>query len=446
MSLIQEALKRQEEEQKKANESKSISEAISDDVKLKLTPEDTKSQPDIIDVSTPEDSPVVDSISDDNDELDDFILPDDFSMDSFDDSTQDTSSLLIKDDVEKAPSSLLAKKEEFAFDPSDETEKKPLSPPQEGLGSLKLQNKEAPKKLYEDPVEKESSKKSKKKKKKVSEAPPPPSGTAVHPALNNTGGEEESSDKKSTFKVVLVIILFLILIGAGVYYGLSLIGVDVDTSNITKYIPGQESINKKLTGSSPEDWKKGSIKVSKVVDNPKSTAGKAIKKADAAAQGLQQAQKQEDTVTETLTSSGSERVEKEDVNNTTAVNQKTTPSETVSDTKSAEKSLADKYDNLSMTERIKAKLEAKRLEEERLKQVQQSEETTEKNIVWPSVSLSGTIGLSKSGAAIFDKSNIVNVGETYKGMKLIDVIKNKKRGVTLEYEGETRFLATGQSL
>ncbi len=444
MSLIQEALKRQEEEQKKANDSKSISEAISEDVKLKLAPQDAASNPDVIPVSTSENRPVADSLSDDNNSLDDFILPDDFSMDGFDEHTQENPPSLIKDDVEKSQPSLLSKKEELPFDPSFETGKKPLAPPQEGLGSLKLQNKEAPKKLYEDPADNEAAKKP--KKKKVSDAPTPASGTAVHPALNNAGGDEGRCDKKSTFKVVLVIIIFLFLIGAGIYYGLSLIGVDVDTSSITKYFPTQESINKKPTESSPEDLNKGEIKVSKVVDNPTSTAGKLIRKADAAAQDLQKAQKQEGVVTETLTSSESKIVEKDDVNKTTAVNQNILPSETASQTKSAEQSLADKYQNSRMTERIKAKLEAKRLEEERLKQVQQSAETTEKNVVWPSVSLSGTIGLNKSGAAIFDKSNIVNVGETYKGMKLIDVIKDKKSGVTLEYEGETRFLATGQSL
>jgi len=449
MSLIQEALKRQEEDQKKANDDQSISEAISDDVELTLKPKEPISHSDIIEVSTPEDSPIVDSILDDNDGLDDFILPDGFSMDSLDNvqdtpDTPDTPALLIKDDVEETPS-LLAKKEELEFNPTVESKKESLAPP-ESLGSLKLQNKAAPKKLYENPVEKEPAKKLKKKK-KVVEAEPPPSGTAVHPALNNTDDStEESSDKKSTFKVILVVILFLILIGAGIYYGLSLMGVDIDMSSITKYIPGKEILNKTSTVSSSDDLNKGTIKVSKVVDNPKSTAGKAIHKANVAAQDLQQAQKQEGSVTESLPSSEAKTVEKSDVKDTPTVNPETTTSVDPVGKKAAEKSLSDKYQNSRMTERIKAKLEAKRLEEERLQKVQQKTDPIEKNVVWPSVALSGTIGLSKSGAAIFDKSNIVNVGETYKGMKLIDVTKDKKSGVILEYEGQTRFLATGQSI
>jgi len=444
MSLIQEALKRQEEDQKKANDNKSISEAISDDVKLTLKPEEPISHPDIIAVSTPDDSPIVDSILDDNDGLDDFILPDGFSMDSFDDNAQDTPPLLIKDDVEETPS-LLAKKEELAFSSSVEPQKRPLDPPG-GLGSLKLQSKEAPKKLYENPVEKVPAKKSKKKKKVVSKTTTEPSGTAVHPALNNTDSKEEKSDKKSTSKIILVIIIILIIIGAGIYYGLTLIGGNIDMSSITKYIPGKEIINKTSTKPSSSDLNKGTITVSKVVDNPKSTAGKAIQKANAAAQDLKQAQKQEGAVTETQTSSEVRKVDNSDVNNTSTVNTKTTTSETTSANKTVETSLSEKYQNSRMTERIKAKLEAKRLEEERLQKVQQDTDPIDKNVDWPSVALSGTIGLSKTGAAIFDKSNIVNVGETYKGMKLIDVTKDKKSGVILEYEGQTRFLATGQSL
>jgi len=453
MSLIQEALKRQEEEQKKANEDKSISEAISDDVKLTLKPDEPISSPDILAVSTPEDTPAVDSLLDDNVGLDDFILPDDFSMDSLDNAqdTPDTPALLIKDDVEEAPS-LLARKEKLEFSSTVEPKKEPLAPPQEGLGSLKLQTTEAPKKLYEDPVEKVPAKKSKKKKKVVSKTTAEPSGTVVHPALNNTDSTEEKSDQKSTSKIILVVIIILILIGAGIYYGLSLIGVDIDTSSITKYIPGKGIINKTSTKSSSDDLSKGTIKVSKVVDNPKSTAGKAIQKANMAVQDIRQAQKQEVAITETLTSSVEKIVvDNSGVNNTSTVNTKTSTSEATSAgpaaKKTAEKSLSDKYQNSRMTERIKAKLAAKRLEEEkRLQTMKENTETTEKNVDWPSATLSGTIGLSKSGAAIFDKSNIVNVGETYKGMKLIDVTKDKKSGVILEYEGQTRFLATGQSL
>jgi len=115
-------------------------------------------------------------------------------------------------------------------------------------------------------------------------------------------------------------------------------------------------------------------------------------------------------------------------------------------TNNGEKSLSDKHHSSRMADRIKAKLAAKRLESELLKEQQDNTTTTEELVDWPSVTLSGTIGLSKSGAAIFDKNNIINVGETYKGMKLIDVTKDKKSGVILEFQGQTRFLASGQSL
>ena len=55
-------------------------------------------------------------------------------------------------------------------------------------------------------------------------------------------------------------------------------------------------------------------------------------------------------------------------------------------------------------------------------------------------------GVSELVLNHFDGNEIVDVGQTYKGMILKDVTKVKTSGVVLEYEGKTRFLATGHSL
>jgi flagellar basal body-associated protein FliL len=494
MSLIQEALKRQEEEHKKANvdaTEKSISDAISDDVKLTLKPKEPITLPDVIAVSTPEESPILNSSVEDD--FDDFILPDGFSMDNFSEELSEPTPLLIKDDepstrtpvmtkkdIVEEPKSLLSKKEELAFSSTKKTTSSPIAPPKEGgLGSLKLQAKETPKKLYEDPVEENTSKKSKKKKKasskkkevKTSESA---NGLPVHPALNKSKDDDgDNKDKKSNLKIIMIVVLFLLLIGAGVYYALTLIGGG-DFSSITKHIPGMDS--KKTTVNSSLSTKQGTIKASSVSENPKSTAGKAVLKATQAAEKLTNAQKEETAVTESVTgikttgqnkvnssattgTSDSSIVSKQSVvvdsNVSVGQPQSTQPVATGAASISPEqktpvansgtKSLSEKHQSSRMADRIKAKLEAKRVENERLKSQQEDTTATEELIAWPAVTLSGTIGLSKSGAAIFDKNNIINVGDTYKGMTLVDVTKKKKSGVVLEFQGETRFLTTGQS-
>ncbi|MDA3799343.1 MAG: hypothetical protein PF692_09710 [Kiritimatiellae bacterium] len=466
MSLIQEALKRQEEEQKKnsGDSDRSIADAISDDVKLSLKPKKLS-----LEKTETEPPPSVEETNNTIIDDDDFILPDDFDMnDLVLPPTEMQSDEKIPVNVPKVDSPpvevppmeipeedtptvevlstrqkpLLAKKEELAFSPKEQ-KNEPIAPPEKASVGLKFQPKEAPKKLYEDPAEEVLSKKSKKNKKKPSSKKDvkADTGVPVHPALNKSGDNdnETNSDKTSVGKLILAIILFLLLIGAGIYYGVKLIGGG-DFTFITKYIPNSV---KDYSDKTSSDSGQGSIKVNTIVKRePKSTAGKAVAKAELAAGNLKNAQKQVEVVDST---SGTQPTETK----VEAVNNKPDATTTSSKTDVATSegtSLADKYHNSQMTAKIKAKLEAKRLAEEEQKLEEQSEDTTDKMVRWPRAKLSGTIGLGKSGAAIFDGNEIVDVGQTYKGMTLKDVTKEKTSGVVLEYEGETRFLATGLSL
>lgn len=79
--------------------------------------------------------------------------------------------------------------------------------------------------------------------------------------------------------------------------------------------------------------------------------------------------------------------------------------------------------------------------EPEVEQVEPATETREPQVEWPSLTLSGAVGIGSNGSAIFD-SEIVSVGETIEGVKVISI---GKQGVKLEYEGETQLLKVGNS-
>jgi hypothetical protein len=65
---------------------------------------------------------------------------------------------------------------------------------------------------------------------------------------------------------------------------------------------------------------------------------------------------------------------------------------------------------------------------------------TEPAIEWPLLSLSGIVGRGENGAAIIS-GRVLGVGETIDGVELIRI---ERQGVTLKYEGRTRFLKVGR--
>lgn len=62
-------------------------------------------------------------------------------------------------------------------------------------------------------------------------------------------------------------------------------------------------------------------------------------------------------------------------------------------------------------------------------------------VIWPMLTINGLVGKGEQGAAMIN-AQIVGVNETIEGVKVIDI---KKQGVTLEFEGEKRFVKVGGS-
>lgn len=62
-------------------------------------------------------------------------------------------------------------------------------------------------------------------------------------------------------------------------------------------------------------------------------------------------------------------------------------------------------------------------------------------VVWPMLTINGLVGKGAQGAAMIN-AQIIGVNETIEGVKVIDI---QKQGVTLEFEGEKRFVKVGGS-
>jgi hypothetical protein len=60
--------------------------------------------------------------------------------------------------------------------------------------------------------------------------------------------------------------------------------------------------------------------------------------------------------------------------------------------------------------------------------------------LWPRLTVNGIMSRGENGAAIIN-NQVVSPGEAIEGARVIDI---KERGVTMELEGETRFLGVGQ--
>lgn len=114
----------------------------------------------------------------------------------------------------------------------------------------------------------------------------------------------------------------------------------------------------------------------------------------------------------------------------TVVADSTTKIDSSSTTKEKDKSIKkyqDKTDSVVRAELINTNIEIK--------------SPLEAEIQWPSITVNAIVGKGLQGSAMLN-NNIVSIGESYLGVKLIEI---KDGGVVLEYNGQKKFVRQGMT-